>query len=125
MVFCTDNNLQKLGRMVEKLQDSVLSITKENAIYKKIVEDLTKKILVQERRIETLERDCKRNEVFYPEMKTKKTRGAQNFSNDHPFVEGLDAKKTMPLSLILHETPTKRVVNSGHGETDFSILFIL
>lgn len=55
-------------------------------------------------------------------MKTKKTRVVQNLGNDHPFVEGLDAKKTMPLVRNLQKTPTKRVTTHGHGKTYFFFL---
>lgn len=43
-VVCTDSHLQKLERTVEKLQDIVLSVTTENAKYKKMLDDLTEKV---------------------------------------------------------------------------------
>lgn len=46
--------------MVEKLQDTVLSISTENAKNKKkIIENLTKNVFDQERRLEILEKICK------------------------------------------------------------------
>lgn len=120
-VVCTDSHLQKLERMVEKLQDTVLSVSTENAKYKKIIEDLTKKVFDQEKRLETLEKNSKKDN-FFPEMKTKNTRVVQNLGNNHPFVEGLDAKKTMPLVRNLQKTQSKRVT-PGHGKNSFSSYF--
>lgn len=112
-VVCTDSHLQKLERMVEKLQDTVLSVSTENAKYKKLIEDLTKKVFDQEKRLETLEKNSKKDN-FFPEMKTKNTRVVQNLGNDHPFVEGLDAKKTMPLVRNLQKR-----VTPGHENVAF------
>lgn len=120
-VVCTDSHLQKLERMVEKLQDTVLSVSTENAKYKKLIEDLTKKVFDQEKRLETLEKNSKKDN-FFPEMKTKNTKVVQNLGNDHPFVEGLDAKKTMPLVRNLQKTPSKRVT-PGQGKHSFSSYF--
>lgn len=117
-VACTDNHLQKLERMVEKLQDTVLSVSTQNAKYQKIIEDLTEKVFDQEKRLENLEKICKKDN-FFPEMKTKKTRVVQNLGKDHPFVEGLDAKKTMPLVRNLQKTPSKRVTTPGHENVAF------
>lgn len=119
MVVCTDSHLQKLERMVEKLQETVLSVTMENAKHKKIVEDLTQKDFDQERRIKHLEKNCKKDNDFYPEMKTMKLRVLQNLGNDHPFLEGLDAKETLPLTRTLQKTPLKRAIKSVHGEKYF------
>lgn len=113
-VVCTDSHLQKFERMVEKLQDTVLSVSTQNAKYQKIVEDLTK-------RLENLEKNCKKDNIF-PEMKTRKTKVVQNLGKDHPFVEGLDARKTMPLVRDLQKTPSKRVT-PGHGKHSFSSYF--
>lgn len=55
-------------------------------------------------------------------MKTKKTRVVQNLGNDHQFVEGLDAKKRMPLVRNLQKAPSKRVT-SGHGKHSLSSYF--
>lgn len=118
-VVCTDSHLQKLERMVEKLQDTVLSVSTENAKYKKMIEDLTEKDFDQEKRLENLEKKFKKDGNFFPEMKSDKTGVVQNLSNDHPFVEGLDAKKTMPLVRNLRKTPSKRVATPGHGKTYF------
>lgn len=43
---------------VEKLQDTILSISTENANYNILVEDLAEKLNLQERRIGELERKC-------------------------------------------------------------------
>lgn len=43
---------------VEKLQDTILSISTENANYNILVEDLDEKLNLQERRIGELERKC-------------------------------------------------------------------
>lgn len=118
-VVCTDSHLQKLERIVEKLQDTVLSVSTENAKYKKMIEDLTEKDIDQEKRLENLEKKFKKDDNFFPEMKSDKTGVVQNLSNDHPFVEGLDAKKTMPLVRNLRKTPSKRVATPGHGKTYF------
>lgn len=118
-VVCTDSHLQKLERTVEKLQDIVLSVTTENAKYKKFLDDLTEKVFDQERRIENLEKSCKKDDDFYPELKTKKTK-VVNFSyDDHPFVERLDAEKTIPIARILQKTPSKRVMDSRLGNVAF------
>lgn len=113
-VVCTDSHLQKFERIEEKLQDTVLSVSTQNAKYQKIVEDLTK-------RLENLEKNCKKDN-FFPEMKTRKTKVVQNLGKDHPFVEGLDARKTMPLVRDLQKTPSKRVT-PGHGKHSFSSYF--
>lgn len=118
-VVCTDSHLQNLERMVEKLQDTVLSVSTQNAKYQKIIEGLTEKVFDQEKRLENLEKNCKKDN-FFPEMKTKKTRVVQNLGNDHH--EGLDAKKTMPLVRNLQKTPSKRVT-SGHGKHSLSSYF--
>lgn len=118
-VVCTDSHLQKLERIVEKLQDTVLSVSTENAKYKKMIEDLTEKDIDQEKRLENLEKKFKKDDNFFPEMKSDKTGVVQNLSNDHPFVEGLDAKKTMPLVRNLRKTPSRRVATPGHGKTYF------
>lgn len=57
-----------------------------------MIEDLTEKDIDQEKRLENLEKKLKKDN-FFPEMKSDKTGVVQNLSNDHPFVEGLDAKK--------------------------------
>lgn len=119
MVVCTDSHLQKLERMVEKLQKNVLSVTMENAKNKKIVEDLTQKDFDQEKRIQNLEKNCKKDNNIYPEMKTMKLRVLQNLGNDLPFVKGLDAKETLPLTRPLQKTPLKRAIKSVHGEKYF------
>lgn len=46
--------------------------------------------------IDNLEKVCKKKYDFYMGVKTKTTRGAHNSGNDHSFVGGVDAKKTMP-----------------------------
>lgn len=124
MVVCTDSHLQKLEKTVEKLQDIVLSVTRENITCKKTVKDLTEKVLNQDRRIENLEKVCKSKYDFYTGANTKKTRGAQKSVNNHPIVEGIDAKKTMPKGRILEMPLSKRAINSGHGETNLSILLV-
>lgn len=123
-VICTDSHLQKLERMVKKLQDTVLSVSTENTKYKKIVEDLTEKVFDQEKRLEYLEKNCKKDDDLYPEMKTKKTKVVQNLSNDDSFVNGLDTMKTMPLVRILQKTPSKRLGTSGHGKRIFFSLLL-
>lgn len=62
---------------------------------------------------------------FYPETKTKKTRGAKNMENGHPFEEGMVTRKLMSIGRTLPKALSKRVVTPGHGKTDFLILFIL
>lgn len=83
-----------------------------------MIEDLTEKDIDQEKRLENLEKKLKKDN-FFPEMKSDKTGVVQNLSNDHPFVEGLDAKKTMPLVRNLRKIPSKRVATPGHGKTYF------
>lgn len=123
-MVCMDSHLQNLERMEEKLPDTVLSISSENAKYKRIVEDLTEKVFDQEKRLEYLEKNCKKDDDLYPEMKTKKTKVVQNLSNDDSFVKGLDEKKMMPSVRILQKTPSKRVGTSGHGKIYFFLLLL-
>lgn len=94
MVVCTYSHLQNIEKTVEKLQDQVLSVTRENVKCQKMVKDLTEKDLNQDRRIENLEKVFKINYDFYTGAKAKKTRDAQKSGSDHPNVEGIDAKKT-------------------------------
>lgn len=108
--------------MVAKLQDTILSVSTENAKYKKMIEDLTEKVFDQEKRLENLEKNYKKDDDFISELKTKKTKVVQNLGNDHSFVEGLDAKKTIPLVRNLQKTPSKRVATPGHGKTYFFFL---
>lgn len=60
MVVCTYSHLQNIEKTVEKLQDQVLSVTRENVKCQKMVKDLTEKDLNQDRRIENLEKVCKK-----------------------------------------------------------------
>lgn len=53
MVVCTYSHLQNIEKTVEKLQ--VLSVTRENVKCQKMVKDLN-----QDRRIENLEKVCKK-----------------------------------------------------------------
>lgn len=55
---CTGKQLQQLQRTVEKLHNTILSISTENTKYKMLVEDLAEKMIIQERRIGELERKC-------------------------------------------------------------------
>lgn len=58
-VVCTDSHLQKLERMVEKLPDTLLSISTENAKnQKKIIENLTENVFDQEK-LDILKKNAK------------------------------------------------------------------
>lgn len=46
--------------MVEKLQDTVLSVSTENAKYPEIIEGLTEKVFDQDKRLENSEKNSKK-----------------------------------------------------------------
>lgn len=87
-----------------------------------MVKDLTDKDLNQDRRIENLEKMFFKNNDFYTGAKAKKTRYAQNLGSDHPNVEGIDAKKTMPKGRVLERSLSKRAINSVENVAFFSYL---
>lgn len=66
---------------VEKLQDTILSISTENANYNILVEDLAEKLILQERRIGELERKCNISNDVLSEEYTNKSASAENLDN--------------------------------------------
>lgn len=107
--ICAGNQLQQLEKMVEKLQDTVmsvtienaklqdavLSVTTENAKYSDLIENLVEKVAYQERRIWILETEGKTDDSIYPKMKTNKTSDEQINKKDYAFVEAIDPKKSL------------------------------
>lgn len=84
-----------------------------------MVKDLTNNDLNQDRRIENLEKMIIKNYDLYTGAKAKKTRYAHNLGSDHPNVEGIDAKKTIPKGRVLERSLSKRAINAVHDETNF------
>lgn len=114
MQVCTGKQLQQLQRTVEKLQDTILSISKENAKYKMLVEDLAKKVIEQERRIGKLERKCQiSNDVLSEEYTNKSKDAENNFENDQDD-KRLDSKKSTLPGQVLQLGQTRRAIDSEH-----------
>lgn len=99
-----------------KLQDAVLSGSKENAKYVELVENLVEKVTYQERRIWILEKECNIDNSIYPEVKTNKTSDEQINEKDHSFDEAMYPKKTSFIGQIMQKAPQRRSVDSGHGK---------
>lgn len=131
--ICAGNQLQQLEKMVEKLQDTVmsvtienaklqdavLSVTTENAKYSDLIENLVEKVAYQERRIWILETECKTDDSIYPKMKTNKTSDEQINKKDYAFVEAMYPKKTSLIGQIMQKAPQRRSVDSGHENVAF------
>lgn len=66
---------------VEKLQDTILSISTENANYNILVEDLAEKLNLQERRKGELERKSNISNDVLSEEYTNKSASAENLEN--------------------------------------------
>lgn len=109
---CKGKQLQQLQRTVEKLQDTILSMFRENAKYRILVEDLVGKMIEQERRIGELERKCKISNDFLSEEYTNKTTGADNLENDHD-VKRVDSRKSTLPGQVLQLAQPKRAIDSG------------
>lgn len=86
-----------------------------------MVKDLTDNDLNHDRRIENLEKIIFKNYYFYTGAKAKKTRYVHNLGSDHPNVEGIGAKKTMPKGRVLERSLLKRAIDAVHDETNFQI----
>lgn len=128
--ICAGNQLQQLERMVEKLQDTVmsvtienaklqeavLSVTTENAKYSELIKNLVGKVANQERRIWILETECKTDDSIYPKRKTNKTSDEQINKKGHAFVEAMYPKNTSLTGQIMQKAPQRRSVDSGHGK---------
>lgn len=111
---CKGKQLQQLQRTVEKLQDTILSMSRENAKYRILVEDLVGKMIEQERRIGELERKCKISNDFLSEEYTNKTTGADNLENDHD-VKRVDSRKSTLPGQVLQLAQPKRAIDSGRN----------
>lgn len=115
MQVCTGKQLQQLQRTVEKLQDTILSISKENAKYKILVEDMAKKVIEQERRIGKFERKCQiSNDVLSEEYTNKSKRAENNLENDQDD-KRLDSKKSTLPGQVLELAQSRRAIDSGKG----------
>lgn len=113
MQVCTGKQLQQLQRTVEKLQDTILSISKENAKYKILVEDLAKKVIEQERRIAKFERKCQiNNDVLSDEYTNNSKRAENNLKNNHDD-KRLDFKKSTLPGQVLQLAQSRRAIDSG------------
>lgn len=113
MQVCTGKQLQQLQRTVEKLQDTILSISKENAKYKILVEDLAKKVIEQERQIGKFERKCQISNDVLSEEYTNKSKGAEhNLENNHDD-KRLDSKKSTLPGQVLQLGQPRRAIDSG------------
>nr|XP_022301838.1 uncharacterized protein LOC111109875 [Crassostrea virginica] len=89
-VKCTENRLEQLERIVGKLQDTIFMLSKDNANYKRLVEDLKFKVNDQEERIGALEKGCKIETRIASSRATKKRVGYYNDSFNEAF-EDLNA----------------------------------
>lgn len=115
MQVCTGKQLQQLQRTVEKLQDTILSISKENAKYKILVEDMAKKVIEQERRIGKFERKCQiSNDVLSEEYTNNSKRAENNLENDHDD-KRLDSKKSTLPGQVLELARPRRAIDTGKG----------
>lgn len=112
MQVCTGKQLQQLQRTVEKLQDTILSISKENAKYKILVEDMAKKVIEQERRIGKLERKCQISNDVLSEEYTNKPTDAENLENYHN-EKRVDSKKSTLPGQVLQLAQSRRAIDSG------------
>lgn len=119
MQVCTGKQLQQLQRTVEKLQDTILSISKKNAKYKILVEDLAKKVIEQERRIGKLERKCQiSNDVLSEEYTNNSKRAENNLENDQDD-KRLDSKKSTLPGQVLQLGQPRRAIDTGKGHFSF------
>lgn len=93
---------------------SVLSISKENAKYKKLVDDIVEKLPDFEN-VENCKRNCKSDSYmyFYPEVTTNMSEEAQNLGNGHAIVDGMDSKKLTTSEHILQSSRPKRAITSS------------
>ena len=89
-VKCTENRLEQLERIVGKLQDTIFMLSKDNANYKRLVEDLKFKVNEQEERIGALEKGCKIETSIASSSAMKKRVGYYNDSFNEA-IEGLNA----------------------------------
>lgn len=115
MQVCTGKQLQQLQRTVEKLQDTILSISKENAKYKILVEDLAKKVIEQERRIGKLERKCQISNDVLSEEYTNKSKGAENNLENNHDDKRLDSKISTLPGQVLDLARPRRAIDTGKG----------
>lgn len=109
---CTGKQLQQLQRTVEKLHNTILSISTENTKYKMLVEDLAEKMIIQERRIGELERKCKISNDGLSGEYTNKPTDAENLENYHD-EKRVDSKKSTLPGQVLKLTQSRRAIDSG------------
>lgn len=115
----TGIQIQQLQVIVEKLQDTVLSISKENAKYKKLVEALVER-LPDFDIVENSKGNCKSDNYFYPEVISNRSEEAQNSGTGHAIVDGMDSKKLTISEQILQSSRPKRAITSGKYPFYFS-----
>lgn len=107
----TDIQVGQLQFMVKKLQETVMSLSKENAKYKKLVDDIVEKLPDFEN-VENCKRNCKPDSYFYPEVTTNMSEEAQNLGNGHAIVDRMDSKKLTTIEQILQTSRPKRAITS-------------
>lgn len=111
---CMGKQLQQLQRTVEKLHNTILSISTENTKYKMLVEDLAEKMIIQERRIGELERKCKISNDGLSEEYTNKSTDSENLENYHD-VKRVDSKKSTLPGQVLKLAQSRRAIHSGRN----------
>ena len=82
--------MEQLERIVGKLQDTILLVSKDNVKYKRLVEDLELKVNKQEERIGALEKGCKIETRIASSSAMKKRVGYYNDSFNEA-IEDLNA----------------------------------
>ena len=123
-VRCTENRMEQLERIVGKLQDTILLVSKDNVKYKRLVEDLELKVNKQEERIGTLEKGCKIETRIASSRATKKRVGYYNDSFNEA-IEGLNANMPFWRKKVKPNTFIKRTSISDRGDyTQFINRFV-
>ena len=123
-VKCTENRLEQLERIVGKLQDTIFMLSKDNANYKRLVEDLKFKVNEQEERIGALEKGCKIETSIASSSATKKGVGYYNDSFNEA-IEDLNANMPFWRKKVKPNTFRKRTSFSDRGDyTQFITRFV-
>ena len=123
-VRCTENRLEKLERIVGKLQDTISMLSKDNANYKRLVEDLELKVNKQEKRIGALEKGCKIETSIASSSAMKKRLGYYNDSFNEA-IEDLNANMPFWRKKAKPNTFMKRTSFSERGDyTQFINRFV-
>lgn len=94
----------------------LVNIYKENAKYKKLVDDIVHvEKLPDFENVENCKRNCKSDSYmyFYPEVTTNMSEEAQNLGNGHAIVDRMDSKKLTTIEQILQMSRPKRAITSS------------